>query len=277
MGVRTEMKNLNSFKAIGRAVEYETARQIEILEKGGRVIQKTRRWDDDKGESYGMRFKENAQDYRYFPEPDLLPISIDDAWLEHIKEKLPELAHQKRERYVRDYGLSESEAVVITNHKKLSGLYENISEHSGKPMESAHLVSGEIMRLINHTNTLPEELSLDGRKLAILVSLVSGGKINRNSYKEAVEAVFTSDVEPLAYIAQNGLMMQNDDGVVAEAVDKVLSGNPGIVADYRAGKDKTFGFFFWHVMKNLGGSGNPELVRKALKDMLDTNLHSIEC
>jgi len=154
LGVRTEMKNLNSFKAIGRAIEYETARQIRKLENGGRVVQETRRCDDELSESYGMRSKENAQDYRYFPEPDLLPIHIDDAWLERIKGSLPELAHQKREKYIRDYGLSEFAASVITGHKNISDLYEDIVSRCNEPLEAANLITGEIMRLMNNTNTL---------------------------------------------------------------------------------------------------------------------------
>ncbi|MDR0222315.1 MAG: Asp-tRNA(Asn)/Glu-tRNA(Gln) amidotransferase subunit GatB [Oscillospiraceae bacterium] len=268
MGVRTEMKNLNSFKAIGRAIDYETKRQIEILGKGGRVYQETRRWDDENGVSYGMRSKENAQDYRYFPEPDLLPIEIDDQWLKMIKGSLPELAHEKRERYINDYKISEKEAFIITTHKNISGLFETVSELSGNPLESAHLVTGEIMRLLNQTDTLPEDLSLDGRKLAALVNLVSDGKINRNAYRETVEAVFTRDVIPEEYIAENGLMMINDDEAVIEAVKTALSENSGAVADYRAGKEKAFGFLMGQVMKRLGGSGNPDMARKALKDAL---------
>jgi len=269
MGVRTEMKNLNSFKAIGRAIEYEAARQIDILENGGQILQETRRWDDDKGVSFGMRSKENAQDYRYFPEPDLLPIIIADDWLRRIEENLPELAHQKRERYVRVFGLSEFEASVLTGHKNISNLFETVSEQSGEPLEAAHLITGEIMRLMNYTNTLPEELSLDGRKLSVLISMVSDNKINRNAYKDAVEAVFMHNVDPEAYITENRLMMLTDDKTIAEAVNTVLADNPDAVADYRGGKVKAFGFLMGQVMKKLGGVGSPDMVKKALKDILD--------
>ncbi|MDR0516020.1 MAG: Asp-tRNA(Asn)/Glu-tRNA(Gln) amidotransferase subunit GatB [Fibromonadaceae bacterium] len=268
LGVRTEMKNLNSFKAIGRAIKHEAARQIEILSGGGRILQETRRWDDDKGISYGMRSKENAQEYRYFPEPDLLPMHIDDAWLASIKSNLPELAQQKRERYVKVYGLSEYEASVLTVHKNISDLFEDISETSGEPVEAAHLVTGEIMRLISSTNTLPEGLSLDAKKLSVLISLVSNGKINRNSFKEVIEAVFMSDVEPQAYIEEKGLMMLNDSDAVMEMVNAVLSENPGPVSEYRAGKEKAFGFLMGQAMRRLGGTGNPDIVRKALKEKL---------
>jgi aspartyl-tRNA(Asn)/glutamyl-tRNA(Gln) amidotransferase subunit B len=271
MGVRTEMKNLNSFKAIGRAIEYESKRQIEALERGDKITQETRRWDDDKGVSYGMRSKENAQDYRYFHDPDLLPIEIDDAWLTRIESGLPELAHRKRERYARSFGLSEYEASVITVHKNISDLFETVSDESGEPLEAAHLITGEVMRLLNQTNTLPEELALDGRKLSYLISLVVSGKINRNAYKDAIEAVFTSDCNPETYIIENRLMIQNDESIIAEAVNTVLRENPDAVSGYRAGKEKVFGFLMGQVMKKLSGAGNPDVVRVALKDALNND------
>jgi aspartyl-tRNA(Asn)/glutamyl-tRNA(Gln) amidotransferase subunit B len=282
LGVRTETKNMNSFKAIARAIEYEIERQIEILEDGGQIVQETRRWDDEKGESYGMRSKENANDYRYFPEPDLLPLHIDDAWLESIKAKLPELAWQKRERYVRDFGISEYAAAVLTAHKNISGLFEavlrqseTVSQQSGPALaanvalEAANLITGEIMRLMNNANILPEDLSIDAGKLSTLIALVTGGKINRNAYKETIEAVFTHNVDPEEYIAEKGLMMVNDDNAVIEAVKAVLAENPDTVAEFRAGKEKVFGFLMGQVMKKLGGTGNPDMAKKTLTAMLN--------
>jgi aspartyl-tRNA(Asn)/glutamyl-tRNA(Gln) amidotransferase subunit B len=268
-GTRTEMKNLNSFKAIGRAIDYESERQIDILEEGGVIIQETRRWDDVAGISYGMRSKENAQDYRYFPDPDLLPLHIDDTWLKGIQESIPELAHQKRERYTRDYGLSDLEASILTGHKNISDLYEEISTLSGEPVESAHLISGEIMRLMNVSNCLPEDLSLEPKKLSTLISLLLEGKINRNAYKETIEAVFTDNVEPNRYVEEKGLLMLNDDTAVSEAVAAVLGDNPAAIEDYRSGKEKAFGFLMGQTMKKLGKAGNPEIVRKELKKVLD--------
>ena len=268
MGVRTETKNMNSFKAIGRAIEYETERQIDILEDSGHVVQETRRWDDDGGTSSGMRSKENAQDYRYFPEPDLLPMDIDDAWLESVRRNLPELAHQKRERYVRGFGISQSAAAVLTVHKNISNLFENIARQSGQPLEAANLITGEIMRLMNNTNTLPEDLSLDAGKLSTLITLVSGGKINRGAYKETAEAVFLHNVDPESYVAEKGLLMINDDKAIIEATEAVLAENQNTVADYRAGKEKVFGFLMGQVMKKLGGTGNPDMAKKILTEML---------
>ncbi|MDR1803401.1 MAG: Asp-tRNA(Asn)/Glu-tRNA(Gln) amidotransferase subunit GatB [Treponema sp.] len=282
LGVRTETKNMNSFKAIGRAIEYEIERQIDILEDGGQVVQETRRWDDDSGTSSGMRSKENAQDYRYFPEPDLLPIDIDDAWLESVRANLPELAHQKRERYNRDFGIPESEARILTYHRNISALFETVARQSGQPVEAAHLITGEIMRLLNNANILPEDVSvgpstearqsrgspLDAAKLSALIALVTGGKINRGAYKETVEAIFTCNVDPEAYIAEKGLLMINDDTAVIEAVKTVISENQDTVAEYRAGKEKVFAFLMGQVMKKLGGKGNPEIMKKTLTGML---------
>jgi len=268
LGTRTETKNMNSFKAIARAIEYETARQIEILEDGGQIVQETRRWDDEKLESYGMRSKENAQDYRYFPEPDLLPMEIDDQWLAHVKANLPELAYQKRERYCRDFKIPESEAMILTVHKKICDLFETIARQSGQPVETAHLLTGEIMRLMNNANVLPEDLSIDANKLSTLISLVTNGKINRSAYKETLEAVFTRDVDPELYIAEKGLMMINDDNAVIEAVHAVMLDNQDSVAEYRAGKEKVFGFLMGQVMKKLGGKGNPDMAKKTLTEIL---------
>jgi aspartyl-tRNA(Asn)/glutamyl-tRNA(Gln) amidotransferase subunit B len=268
LGVRTETKNMNSFKAIGRAIEYETARQIEILEDSGYVVQETRRWDDEKLESYGMRSKENAQDYRYFPEPDLLPMEIDDSWLASVKANLPELAHQKRERYCRDFGIPESEAAVLTVHKNICDLFQTIARQSGQPVETAHLLTGEIMRLMNSANILPEDLVLNTDKFSALIALVTGGKINRSAYKETVEAVFKDNVDPEIYIAEKGLTMLNDDNTVIEAVRTVINENQNSAEDYRAGKEKIFGFLMGQVMKKLGGKGNPDMVKKILIEML---------
>ena len=269
LGVRTEMKNLNSFKAVGRAIECERARQIEILENGGVVVQETRRFDDDTGESIGMRSKENAQDYRYFPEPDLLPIEIDEDWLLRIKTQIPELAHQKRARYISNLGISAFEASVLTGHKNISDLYESVSKKCNNPVEAARLITGEIMRLMNVTKTLPEDLSIDEDKSAVLIRLLAEGKINRAAYKETVEAVFLHDVDPKAYIIEKGLLMISDNGAVIEAVKEVVAANPDAAADYRAGKNQAFGFLMGKIMGKLGKGGNPQVVKAALMDFFE--------
>ena len=274
LGVRVEMKNLNSFKAIARAIEYEAARQIEVLEDGGKLIQETRRWDDEKGESFGMRSKANAQDYRYFPDPDFLPINIDETWLAAVKESLPELAHQKREKYVRDFGISESTAQVLTVHKNISDLFEAIVQKGGAGFvaeaakEAANLITGEVMRLMNNANILPENVRLDVDKFVTLINLVTGGKINRNAYKETVEAVFTTNIDPEEYIAKKGLMMINDDNAVISAVEAVIIEEAASVTEFKSGKEKVFGFLMGQVMKKLKGQGNPEIAKKVLIEKL---------
>jgi aspartyl-tRNA(Asn)/glutamyl-tRNA(Gln) amidotransferase subunit B len=197
-----------------------------------------------------------------------LPIDIDDDWLASVRENLPELAAQKRERYCRDLGISAYEAQVLTVHKNICDLFETIARQSGQPIEAAHLITGEIMRLMNNANILPEDLSIDANKLTTLISLVTGGKINRNAYKETVEAVFTHNVDPESYIAEKGLSMINDDSAVIEAAKAVVAENQDTVAEYRAGKEKVFGFLMGQVMKKLGGKGNPEIVKKILTEQL---------
>jgi aspartyl-tRNA(Asn)/glutamyl-tRNA(Gln) amidotransferase subunit B len=268
LGTRVEMKNINSFKAIARAIEYESSRQIEVLESGGTLVQETRRWDDDCGESFAMRSKANATDYRYFPDPDLPPIRVTDADLERIRGTLPELAHQKRERYVR-LGMSDKIAATITAHKNISDLFEDVFEHSDNFIESTNLITGEVMRLMNATGTLPENLTLDGAKLAELVRLVADGKINRNSYKEVVGAIFAdSSVEPMAYIEERGLLMVADTGAAQAAVAEILAENASAVEDYRAGKQKAFGFLMGQVMKKLGGTASPDVIKSTLTEAL---------
>ena len=232
-------------------------------------MQETRRWDDDEGVSLGMRSKEDAQDYRYFPEPDLLPMEISGEWLVEIRGNLPEPAHMKRERYTRDLGLTGSEASLLTSHKNISAIFEAIAERSGEPTETARLMTGEIMRLVNDTNTLPEDLHIDERKFATLIALVTTEKINRNAYKETIEAVFLHDADPEAYIAEKGLMMVSDDSAITRAVAEVLDANPAAIAEYREGKEKVFGFLMGQVMRKLGGAGNPDIIKKSLKEMLD--------
>ena len=268
LGTRTEMKNLNSLKAITRAIAYESERQIELIESGGAVKQETRRWDDDIGESFGMRSKENAQDYRYFPDPDLLPILIDENWLNKVREDMPELAAKKRERYISEFSLSQYDAMVLTKDKDISVLFEEVAQESNNPTEAANLITGEIMRLMNKTQTLAEDLKIDSAKLAVLIGLLRDGKINRTAYKDTVEAVFTDDVDPEKYIEEKGLLMISDDGAVKAIVLAVLEQNPDAVADFKAGKEKAFGFLMGQAMKQLKGAGNPDSVKEILRNCL---------
>ncbi len=269
LGTRTEMKNMSSFKAIYKAVNYETKRQIELIKEGKRVIQQTRRWDENKDASFAMRSKENAQDYRYFPEPDIPPVDIDDMWINNIISYMPELAETKRERYINELGLSEYDASVITSAKPIAMLFEEASEKCKSPKEVCNLIMGELMRLLSDTNTLPENLSISPDKIASLVKLVNEKKINRNVAKEVFEQIFKNDVDPVYYVNEKALMIINDEEFVSDIIKKVLSENVKSVEEYKSGKQKVFGFLVGQSMKALKGKAEPNLVNDILKKMLN--------
>ena len=269
LGTRTEMKNMNSFKAIYRAVEFETRRQIDVIESGGKVLQETRRWDDNKGESFAMRSKENAQDYRYFPEPDLLPIQIDDEWISRTEEAMPEMPEKKRARYMQDYAMSEYDAKILTSAREWAALFEKTTELSGEPREAANLIMVELMRLCSDNSVLPEDLKIDPQKLAALIKLIVGGKINRNVGKKVLEEIFANDTEPEAYVKEQGLLIVEDMGLLEKTVDEVLGKNPKSVEDYKNGKGKAIGFLMGQVMQALGGKADPKLVNGLLREKLE--------
>ena len=267
-GTRTEMKNMNSFKAIYKAINYEAQRQIEILEAGGVVTQETRRWDDNKDASFAMRSKENAQDYRYFPEPDLLPIEISDEWIQQAKDNMPELPEAKRARYMSEFGLSEYDASVITAERQIAYIFEDATAICGKPKEVCNYVMGELMRLMSETGTLAEELEMDPNKIAEIIELVADGKINRTAAKEVFEAVFKENVEPEKYIEEHDLAMVDNSDEVEAIVTKVIADNPKSIEDLKAGKAKARGFLVGQTMKALKGKANPQTVNKVLDEKL---------
>ncbi|MCL2062309.1 MAG: Asp-tRNA(Asn)/Glu-tRNA(Gln) amidotransferase subunit GatB [Firmicutes bacterium] len=272
LGTRTETKNLNSLKAVLRAVQYETARQAEILAKGGMVTQQTRRWDDEKAVSHPMRSKENAQDYRYFPEPDLPPLYISDGQIKKLSKSLPEFAHHKRRRFTQELGISPSAAEIICKSKNIAELFEAVAEGSGNSVEAANLITGDILRLIGEKGLDPEKICLDAAKLTSLIDMVTSGKINRGVYKEAVEAVFLHDADPTAYITQKGLFAVCDDALIRAAVTEAISKNPQAAADYTAGKEKAFACLMGQAMKHLSGKADPAAVRKMLVEVLKENV-----
>ena len=267
-GTRTEMKNMNSFKAIYKAINYEAKRQIEILEAGGTVTQETRRWDDNKDASFAMRSKENAQDYRYFPEPDLLPIEISEEWIKEARDNMPELPEAKRARYMSEFGLSEYDASVITAERQIAYIFEDATAICGKPKEVCNYVMGELMRLMSETGTLAEELEMDPKKIAEIIELVSSGKINRTAAKEVFEAVFRDNVEPEKYIEEHDLTMVDNSDEVAEIIAKVINDNPKSIEDIKSGKAKARGFLVGQTMKALKGKANPQTVNKILDEKL---------
>lgn len=267
-GTRTEMKNMNSFKAIYKAINYEANRQIELLESGGVVTQETRRWDDNKDASFAMRSKENAQDYRYFPEPDLLPIEISDEWIQKTVDNMPELPEAKRARYMSEFGLSEYDASVITAERQIAYIFEDATKICGKPKEVCNYVMGELMRLMSETGTLAEELEMDPAKIAEIIELVTSGKINRTAAKEVFEAVFKENVDPDKYIEEHDLVMVDNSEEVEAIITQVINDNPKSIEDLKAGKAKARGFLVGQTMKALKGKANPQTVNKILDEKL---------
>ena len=267
-GTRTEMKNMNSFKAIARAIAYEAQRQIEVLEAGGKVIQETRRWDDNKDASFAMRSKENAQDYRYFPEPDLPPVEISDEWLERVQGSLPEMQAEKQARYQSEFGLPEYDTRMITASKAMADFFEATTALCGKPKEVANWIMGDIFRRLKETETEPADMTLKPENLAKLIGLVGKGVINRNTAKSVFEAMFTDGVDCEQYVQEKGLQMVNDEGAVKAVVAAVLEKNPQSVADIQGGKDKAFGFLVGQCMKELKGKANPATVNQLLREAI---------
>ena len=267
-GTRTEMKNLNSFKAIARAIEGEKARQIELIEEGKAVIQETRRWDDNKEYSYAMRSKEDAQDYRYFPEPDLVPVVISEEWLEEVRSRQPELRDEKMARYRREYDIPEYDIEILTGSKHMADLFEETIAICSKPKEVSNWLMVETMRLLKEKNQEPEDISFSPEHLAALIGLIEDGKINRTTAKEVFEVIFAEDVDPVAYVEEKGLGMVSDDGALREVVENVIRDNPQSVEDYHAGKKKAIGFLVGQTMKAMHGKADPAKINKLLAELL---------
>ena len=267
-GTRTEMKNLNSFKAISHAIEGERARQIELLEEGRQVIQETRRWDDNKESSYAMRSKEDAQDYRYFPEPDLVPIVISDEWLKEVKDRQPELRSEKLERYKKEYDIPEYDAEIITGTKKMADIFEATTAICNKPKKVSNWLMVETMRLLKENEMEAEDISFAPENLAKLIELADAGEINSSVAKEVFEEVFKNNVDPEKYVDEKGLKTVSDDGALREVIEKIVADNPKSVEDYNSGKKKAIGFLVGQTMKAMQGKADPGMVNKILKEVL---------
>lgn len=268
LGTRTEMKNLNSFKAIMRAIENEAARQIEILENGGEISMETRRWDDNLGASYVMRSKEEAKDYRYFPEPDLVPVNISEEWLDEVRKSLPELRDEKRERYVKEYGIPQYDADMITLSTKMADIFDETVKLCGKPKNVSNWLITETMRLLKEREMESDEISFSPKNLAMLVKISDEGIINSTVAKEVFEKIFDNDINPEKYIEENGLKQDNNEDAIKEIVLSIIERNPQSVNDYRNGKDKAIGFLVGQVMKESKGKANPGIVNRLLKELL---------
>ena len=267
-GTRTEMKNLNSFKAIARAIEGERARQIELLEEGKSVIQETRRWDDNKEYSYAMRSKEDARDYRYFPDPDLVPVFISEEWLEKIKSAQPELRTEKMKRYKEEYDIPDYDIEIITGSKHMADLFEACVAICKQPKKVSNWLMVETMRLLKEQEMEPEEIRFSPEHLADLIMMVDKKEINSTVAKEVFAQMFDHDEDPTAYVEAHGLKSQNDAVELKKIVENIIAANPQSVEDYHNGKQKAIGFLVGQTMKATAGKADPGTVNQLLKQLL---------
>ena len=267
-GTRTEMKNLNSFKAITHAIEGERERQIELLESGKEVVQETRRWDDAKEYSYAMRSKEDAQDYRYFPDPDLVPVYISDEWLAAIRDKQPEFREAKMARYKEEFDIPEYDIGIITDSKHMADLFEETVAICKQPKKVSNWLMGETLRLLKEKSMDPEDIRFSPENLAKLIGLVDAKAINSSVAKEVFEIMFEQDVDPEHYVEEKGLKTVNDEGALRKTNEEVIAANPQSVEDYHNGKDRAIGFLVGQTMKAMKGKADPALVNQILKELL---------
>lgn len=267
-GTRTEMKNLNSFRSIARAIEGERERQIDLLESGEKVVQETRRWDDTKGESYAMRSKEDAQDYRYFPEPDLVPIVISDEWLAQIKEHQPEFREEKMERYKKEFDIPEYDISIITAVKHMADLFEETVALGANPKKVSNWLMVETMRLLKENEMEPEDIRFSPSNLAKLIALTDKKEINSTVAKEVFEKIFADDIDPKRYVEEHGLKTVHDEGALRSTIESVIVANPQSVEDYRNGKKKAIGFLVGQTMKEMKGKADPAMIHQILAQLL---------
>ena len=268
-GTRTEMKNLNSFKAIARAIEAERERQIALIEAGEEVVQETRRWDDAKEYSYAMRSKEDAQDYRYFPDPDLVAVVISDEWIEDIRNRQPELRDEKMARYAKEYGIPEYDISVITNSKHMADLFEKTVAICNNPKKVSNWLMVETLRLLKEHEMDAEEITFSPENLAKLIDLTEAKAINSTVAKEVFEQIFEKDIDPITYVEEHGLKTVNDEGALRTTIEKILEDNPQSVEDYRNGKKKAIGFLVGQTMKEMKGKADPGMINQILTELLE--------
>ncbi|RCX16586.1 aspartyl/glutamyl-tRNA(Asn/Gln) amidotransferase subunit B [Anaerobacterium chartisolvens] len=267
-GTRTEMKNLNSFRAIIRAIEAESQRQIEEIESGGTIVQETRRWDDTKGMSYTMRSKEEAHDYRYFPEPDLVPIVLEEEWVQKVKESLPELPEARKNRYISQYALPEYDAAIITSSKVLADFFEAAVSESSNSKAVSNWIMGDLMRILKDKDMEVQDIPFPGQYLAAMIDMIDKGSISGTIAKKVFEKMFQTGKDPESIVKEEGLQVVSDEGALVSVVRKVLEANPQSVSDYRSGKEKAMGFLVGQAMKETKGKANPQIINKILRDEL---------
>ena len=267
-GTRAEIKNVNSFKFVQKAIEYELKRQAQILDEGGRVVQETRLFDSTKGVTFPMRSKEEAHDYRYFPEPDLVPIKISAETIEELRKSIPELPDAKRERFARDYGLPEYDADMLTQSRAMANYFEEATRLSNQPKTVSNWMMGELMRLLNADGKELEDSPIRPDRLAGLIKMIDNGVISIKIAKTVFEEMYRNGKDAEAVVQEQGLVQVSDTGAIETIIDEVIKANPGQAAEYKAGKDKLFGFFVGQVMKASKGKANPDVVNQLLKKKL---------
>lgn len=268
-GTRTETKNLNSFKAIARSIEFETDRQIKELENGGKIYQETRRWDDDKGIGYAMRTKEDAHDYRYFPEPDLAPIVLSDEYINGIKESLPDMPNVRKHRYIEEFGLPEYDAEQITNSKHMAEFFDKAVKTCGNAKLVSNWLMSDVARILNEQEIDITEAKFTAEQLGHLISLIEKNVISSAIAKKVFEDMAQSGKDPESIVEEKGLKQVTDEGAIRDIVIKVLDLNPASVADYLAGKERAMGFIVGQTMKESHGKANPVMVNKLVKEELE--------
>ena len=268
LGTKSEIKNMNSFRALQRALAYEVERQIGVLESGGQVVQETRTWDEARGITLSMRSKEQAHDYRYFPDPDLVPLVLDPQWIDFIRQSLPELPDQRRARYVQEFGLPVYDAGILTLTKEMSDFFEQTIQQYDNPKAVSNWMMGEMSRLLNAGGMEIVQCKIKPAQLASLLKLIDKGTISGKIAKTVFEEMFASGKDPEAVVQEKGLVQISDEGAIAAIVDEVIAANPKSVEDFRAGKEKAIGFLVGQVMRATKGKANPELVNKLLKEKL---------
>lgn len=268
LGTRTEMKNMNSFRSMIRGIEYEIERQIDVIEKGEKVEQETLRWDEVSGKTFSMRDKEDAQDYRYFPDPDLVAIKLSEEYIEKVKESLPELPESRKERYLKEYKLSEKDAKIITSSKYLSDLFEKAIEICNNPKAVNNWIISDISRILNETEMEAIEIPFDANQLGKLVILIDKGTISSSIGKKVIVELFDNPRDPEEIIKEKGWIQISDEGAIQEVVEKILEANPQSIADYKAGKDRALGFLVGQAMKETKGKANPQMLNKMFLEKL---------
>jgi aspartyl-tRNA(Asn)/glutamyl-tRNA(Gln) amidotransferase subunit B len=267
-GTRTELKNMNSFRNVQRALEYEVKRQQYLVENGQQIIQETRLWDDAQGATNSMRSKEEAHDYRYFPDPDLVKVIVDDEWIAKIRETLPELPTAKRERFIKEYQIPAYDAGVLTADKALALYYEDVVRLCGKPKQASNWVMGDVLRFLNEEKRDIRQCPITAGSLADMINLIEEGTISGKMAKDIVEDMYKTGKLPQDIIREKGLVQITDEDELAKTIAAIIDAHPGQLADYRGGKEKLFGFFVGQVMKATQGKANPQLVNSLLKKML---------